>query len=120
MTDSGMYKDLKDAAEKSSKVFENIDAVASDLITGGEDKQTARKKSFELSLDAKSSTENLKKEITKIFGDISKDRTALEAAKLSLSNLFSGIRIRTKVGRGLAPAIGKAALRMAGASPRPT
>lgn len=93
LTDSGMYKDLKDAAEKSSKVFENIDAVASDLITGGEDKQTARKKSFELSLDAKSSTENLKKEITKIFGDISKDRTALEAAKLSLSNLFSGMGI---------------------------
>ena len=55
LTDSGMYKDLKDAAEKSSKVFENIDAVASDLITGGEDKQTARKKSFELSLDAKTS-----------------------------------------------------------------
>lgn len=93
LTDSGMYKDLKDAAEKSSKVFENIDAVASDLITGGEDKQTARKKSFELSLDAKNSTENLKKEITKIFGDISKDRTALEAAKLSLSNLFSGMGI---------------------------
>lgn len=93
LTDSGMYKDLKDAAEKSSKVFENIDAVASDLITGGEDKHTARKKSFELSLDAKSSTENLKKEITKIFGDISKDRTALEAAKLSLSNLFSGMGI---------------------------
>lgn len=93
LTDSGMYKDLKDAAEKSSKVFENIDAVASDLITGGEDKQTARKKSFELSLDAKTSTENLKKEITKIFGDISKDRTALEAAKLSLSNLFSGMEI---------------------------
>lgn len=93
LTDSGMYKDLKDAAEKSSKVFENIDAVASELITGGEDKQTARKKSFELSLDAKSSTENLKKEITKIFGDISKDRTALEAAKLSLSNLFSGMGI---------------------------
>lgn len=93
LTDSGMYKDLKDAAEKSSKVFENIDAVASDLITGGEDKQTARKKSFELSLDAKTSTENLKKEITKIFGDISKDRTALEAAKLSLSNLFSGMGI---------------------------
>lgn len=93
LTDSGMYKDLKDAAEKSSKVFENIDAVASDLITGGEDKQTARKKSFELSLDAKSSTENLKKEITKIFGDISKDRTALEAAKLSLSNMFSGMGI---------------------------
>lgn len=93
LTDSGMYKDLKDAAEKSSKVFENIDAVASDLITGGEDKQTARKKSFELSLDAKTSTENLKKEITKIFGDISKDRTALEAAKLSLSNMFSGMGI---------------------------
>jgi hypothetical protein len=93
LTDSGMYKDLKDAAEKSSKVFENIDAVASDLITGGEDKQTARKKSFELSLDAKTSTENLKKEITKIFGDISNDRTALEAAKLSLSNLFSGMGI---------------------------
>lgn len=93
LADSGMYKDLKDAAEKSSKVFENIDAVASDLITGGEDKHTARKKSFELSLDAKSSTENLKKEITKIFGDISKDRTALEAAKLSLSNLFSGMGI---------------------------
>lgn len=93
LIDSGMYKDLKDAAEKSSKVFENIDAVASDLITGGEDKQTARKKSFELSLDAKNSTENLKKEITKIFGDISKDRTALEAAKLSLSNLFSGMGI---------------------------
>ena len=93
LADSGMYKDLKDAAEKSSKVFENIDAVASDLITGGEDKQTARKKSFELSLDAKNSTENLKKEITKIFGDISKDRTALEAAKLSLSNLFSGMGI---------------------------
>lgn len=93
LDDSGMYKDLKDAAEKSSKVFENIDALASDLITGGEDKQTARKKSFELSLDAKSSTENLKKEITKIFGDISKDRTALEAAKLSLSNLFSGMEI---------------------------
>lgn len=93
LADSGMYKDLKDAAEKSSKVFENIDAVASDLITGGEDKHTARKKSFELSLDAKSSTENLKKEMTKIFGDISKDRTALEAAKLSLSNLFSGMGI---------------------------
>lgn len=93
LTDSGMYKDLKDAAEKSSKVFENIDAVASDLITGGEDKHTARKKSFELSLDAKSSTENLKNEITKIFGDISKDRTALEAAKLSLSNIFSGMGI---------------------------
>lgn len=93
LADSGMYKDLKDAAEKSSKVFENIDAVASDLITGGEDKHTARKKSFELSLDAKSSTENLKKEITKIFGYISKDRTALEAAKLSLSNLFSGMGI---------------------------
>lgn len=93
LTDSGMYKDLKDAAEKSSKVFENIDAVASYLITGGEDKQTARKKSFELSLDAKTSTENLKKEITKIFGDISKDRTALEAAKLSLSNMFSGMGI---------------------------
>lgn len=93
LADSGMYKDLKDAAEKSSKVFENIDAVASELITGGEDKQTARKKSFELSLDAKSSTENLKKEITGIFGDISKDRTALEAAKLSLSNLFSGMGI---------------------------
>lgn len=93
LTDSGMYKDLKDAAEKSSKVFENIDAVASDLITGGEDKQTARKKSFELSLDAKTSTENLKNEITKIFGDISKDRTALEAAKLSLSNIFSGMGI---------------------------
>ena len=93
LADSGMYKDLKDAAEKSSKVFENIDAVASDLITGGEDKHTARKKSFELSLDAKSSTENLKNEITKIFGDISKDRTALEAAKLSLSNIFSGMGI---------------------------
>lgn len=93
LADSGMYKDLKDAAEKSSKAFENIDAVASDLITGGEDKQTARKKSFELSLDAKSSTENLKKEIEKVFGDISKDRTALEAAKLSLSNLFSGMGI---------------------------
>lgn len=93
LADSGMYKDLKDAAEKLSKSFENIDAVASDLITGGEDKQTARKKSFELSFDAKNSTENLKKEITKIFGDISKDRTALEAAKLSLSNLFSGMEI---------------------------
>lgn len=93
LADSGMYKDLKDAAEKLSKSFEYIDAVASDLITGGEDKQTARKKSFELSLDAKSSTENLKKEIAKIFGDISKDRTALEAAKLSLSNLFSGMEI---------------------------
>lgn len=93
LADSGMYKDLKDAAEKLSKSFEYIDAVASDLITGGEDKQTARKKSFELSLDAKNSTENLKKEITKIFGDISKDRTALEAAKLSLSNLFSGMEI---------------------------
>lgn len=93
LTDSGMYKDLKDAAEKSSKVFENIDAVASDLITRGKDKQTARKKSFELILDAKTSTENLKKEITKIFGDISKDRTALEAAKLSLSNMFSGMGI---------------------------
>lgn len=93
LADSGMYKDLKDAAEKLSKSFENIDAVASDLITGGEDKQTARKKSFELSFDAKNSTENLKKEITKIFGDISKDRTALEAAKLSLSNMFSGMEI---------------------------
>lgn len=93
LADSGMYKDLKYAAEKLSKSFENIDAVASDLITGGEDKQTARKKSFELSFDAKNSTENLKKEITKIFGDISKDRTALEAAKLSLSNLFSGMEI---------------------------
>ena len=32
-------------------------------------------------------------------------------------NLFSGIRIRARVGRGLAPAIGKAALRMTGQIP---
>ena len=32
-------------------------------------------------------------------------------------NLFSGIRIQTRVGRGLAPAIGKAALRMTGQTP---
>ena len=32
-------------------------------------------------------------------------------------NLFSGIRIRARVGRGLSPAIGKAALRMTGQIP---
>lgn len=88
LSDNGMYKELKDALMRSSEAFDSIDKTASGLMAGGADKDTARKKAFGLSLDMEATTENLKKEIEKAFGDISKDRTALEAAKLSMSNIF--------------------------------
>lgn len=92
-SDNGMYKELKDALTRSSEAYDSIDKTAADLMAGGADKETARKKAFGLSLDVKASTENLKKEIENIFGDISKDRAALEAAKLSMSNIFAQMGI---------------------------
>lgn len=93
LSDNGMYKELKDALMRSSEAFDSIDKTASGLMAGGADKDTARKKAFGLSLDMEATTENLKKEIEKAFGDISKDRTALEAAKLSMSNIFAQMGI---------------------------
>lgn len=93
LSDNGMYKELKDALMRSSETFDSIDKTASGLMAGGADKETARKKAFGLSLDMEATTENLKKEIEKAFGDISKDRTALEAAKLSMSNIFAQMGI---------------------------
>lgn len=93
LSDNGMYKELKDALMRSSEAFDSIDKTASGLMAGGADKETARKKAFGLSLDMEATTENLKKEIEKAFGDISKDRTALEAAKLSMSNIFAQMGI---------------------------
>lgn len=93
LSDNGMYKELKDALMSSSEAFDSIDKTASDLMAGGADKETARKKVFGLSFDMEATTENLKKEIEKAFGDISKDRTALEAAKLSMSNIFAQMGI---------------------------
>lgn len=93
LSDNGMYKELKDALMRSSVVFDSIDETASGLMAGGADKDTARKKAFGLSLYMEATTENLKKVIEKAFGDISKDRTALEAAKLSMSNIFAQMGI---------------------------
>lgn len=93
LSDNGMYKELKDALMRSSEAFDSIDKTTSGLMAGGADKDTARKKAFGLSLDMEATTENLKKEIEKAFGDISKDRTALEAAKLSMSNIFAQMGI---------------------------
>lgn len=93
LSDNGMYKELKDALMRSSEEFDSIDKTASGLMAGGADKETARKKAFGLSLYMEATTENLKKEIEKAFGDISKDRTALEAAKLSMSNIFAQMGI---------------------------
>lgn len=93
LSDNGMYKELKDALMRSSEAFDSIDKTASGLMAGGADKDTARKKAFGLSLDMEATTENLKKEIEKAFGDISKDRTALEAAKQSMSNIFAQMGI---------------------------
>lgn len=93
LSDNGMYKELKDALMRSSEAFDSIDKTASGLMAGGADKDTARKKAFGLSLGMEATTENLKKEIEKAFGDISKDRTALETAKLSMSNIFAQMGI---------------------------
>lgn len=93
LSDNGMYKELKDALMMSSWAFDNIDYITSRLMANGADKDTARKKAFGRSLHMKETTENLKKEIEKAFGDISKDRTALEAAKLSMSNIFAQMGI---------------------------
>ena len=93
LSDNGMYKELKDALMRSSEAFDSIDKTASGLMAGGADKDTARKKAFGLSLDMEATTENLKKEIEKAFGDISKDKAALEAAKLSMSNIFAQMGI---------------------------
>lgn len=93
LSDNGMYKELKDALMRSSETFDSIDKAAAGLMAGGEDKATARKKAFGMSLDVNAAAENLKKEIGNIFGDISKDRATLEAAKLSMSNLFAQMGI---------------------------
>lgn len=93
LSDNGMYKELKDALMISSDTFDSIDKTASGLMAGGADKETARKKAFGRSLFMEATTENLKKEIEKAFGDISKDRTALEAAKQSMSNIFAQMGI---------------------------
>lgn len=93
LSDNGMYKELKDALVRSSEAYDSIDKAAAGLIAGGADKATARKKAFGMSLDMETTTENLKKEIENIFGDISKDRATLEAAKLSMSNLFAQMGI---------------------------
>lgn len=93
LSDKGTYKDLKDALMKASDMYDDIDKATADLIAGGADKATARKKAFGMSLFVKTSTENLKKEIKEIFGDISKDRVALEAAKQCMSSLFAQMGI---------------------------
>lgn len=93
LSDNGTYKELKDALMRSSETYDSIDKAAAGLMAGGADKATARKKAFDMSLDMTTTTENLKKEIENIFGDISRDRTTLEAAKLSMSNLFAQMGI---------------------------
>lgn len=93
LSDNGTYKELKDALMRSSETYDSIDKAAAGLMAGGADKATARKKAFDMSLDMTTTTENLKKEIENIFGDISKDRATLEAAKLSMSNLFAQMGI---------------------------
>lgn len=93
LSDNGTYKELKDALMRSSETYDSIDKAAAGLMAGGADKATARKKAFDMSLDMTTTTENLKKEIENIFGDISKDRTTLETAKLSMSNLFAQMGI---------------------------
>lgn len=93
LSDNGTYKELKDALMRSSETYDSIDKAAAGLMAGGADKATARKKAFDMSLDVTTTTENLKKEIENIFGDISKDRATLEAAKLSMSNLFAQMGI---------------------------
>ena len=93
LSDNGTYKELKDALMRSSETYDSIDKAAAGLMAGGADKATTRKKAFDMSLDVTTTTENLKKEIENIFGDISKDRATLEAAKLSMSNLFAQMGI---------------------------
>lgn len=93
LSDKGTYKDLKDALKSMSDMYDDIDKAAADRIAGGADKETARKKAFGMNLFVKESTEDLKKEIKKIFGDISKDRVALESAKQCMSSLFAQMGI---------------------------
>ena len=93
LADSGMYKDLKDAAERVSTAFAGIDQSTAELIIGGVDKGTARKQAFGLSLDVRKATEDLKDEIEEVFGNIGKDTAAREAAMQSMSNLFAGMGI---------------------------
>lgn len=87
------YGDLKDAIDYANQFYDNKDKLTYKYISDGVDKNIARQKAFSVDKYAEFNANQIKDQIQKIFGDISKDDTLRLAAEQAMSSVFSTLGV---------------------------
>ena len=87
------YGDLKDAIDYANLFYDNKDKLTYKYISDGVDKNIARQKAFSVDKYAEFNANQIKDQIQKIFGDISKNDTLRLAAEQAMSSVFSTLGI---------------------------
>ena len=87
------YGDLKDAIDYANQFYDNKDKLTYKYISDGVDKNIARQKAFSVDKYAEFNANQIKDQIQKIFGDISKNDTLRLAAEQAMDSVFSTLGV---------------------------
>ncbi len=87
------YGDLKDAIDYANQFYDNKDKLTYKYISDGVDKNIARQKAFSVDNYAEFNANQIKDQIQKIFGDISKNDTLRLAAEQAMDSVFSTLGV---------------------------
>ena len=87
------YGDLKDAIDYANQYYDNKDKLTYKYISDGVDKNIARQKAFSVDKYAEFNANQIKDQIQKIFGDISKNDTLRLAAEQAMDSVFSTLGV---------------------------
>lgn len=87
------YGDLKDAIDYTNQFYDNKDKLTYKYISDGVDKNIARQKAFSVDKYAEFNANQIKDQIQKIFGDISKNDTLRLAAEQAMDSVFSTLGV---------------------------